>query len=144
MKKSRKSGITLSALVIYIVLFTSFTIFASNVSSNMNERLFNNRGEAINYSSLNKLQYNIDDSAISSIDVTVSEGQMTYSNGDTYVYDSEKHAVLKNNGILCQNVETFTVNVEEGTNAKKVTIEVKFSKYLNTLTRRIVSCVEEV
>lgn len=144
MNKSRKKGITLSSLIIYIVLFTSFTIFASSVTSNMNERLFDSRGEAINYSNLNKLQYNIDDSRANSNDVTVAENEITYSNGDSYVYDSTNKVILKNNGILCQNVESFTANVEEGTNTKKVTIQIGFNKYLNTMTRTIISCVEVI
>lgn len=143
MIRSRKTGITLSSLVIYIVLFTTFTIFVSNVSSNMNERLLDNRGEAINYSSLNKLQYNIDDSAISSTDVSIDANMITYSNGDSYVYDSTNKVILKNNGVLCQNVDSFSVTLETGTNGKKVTIEIGFNKYLNTMTRTIISCVEE-
>ncbi len=144
MIKSRKSGVTLSSLVIYIVLFTSFTIFVSNISSNMNERLFNNRGEAINYSALNKLQYNIDDSAVNSQDITVTETEINYSNGDKYVYDSENKMILKNGGVLCQNVEAFTVNLETGTKVKKLTATVEFNKYLNTMTRTIISCVEGI
>ena len=141
---NKKRGVTLSSLVIYIILFTSFTIFVSNVSSNMNERLFDNRGEAINYSSLNKLQYNIDDSSLKSDNVTISTNKVSYSNGDVYTYDSVKKVILKNGGVLCQNVESFSAIAEEGTNTKKVTMVVGFNKYLNTMTKTIISCVEEI
>ena len=137
-----KNGVTLASLVVYIVLFTSFTIFATNVSTNMNERLFNDRGEAINYTSLNKLQYNIEDSSLNSTDVAVTETTIVYSNGDSYVYDADKNVVLKNGGILCQNVESLTLAIENSANAKKVTISIGFNKYLNTMSRTIVSCVE--
>ena len=143
MIKAKKRGITLSSLVIYIILFTSFTIFVSSISSNMNERLLVSRGEAINYSSFNKLQYNINDSAMKSSDVTITSSSITYSNGDSYTYDSTNKAILKNNGILCQNVNNFSVTLGTATNAKKVTIIVGFNKYLNTLTRTIISCVED-
>ena len=142
MIKSRKKGVTLSSLVIYIVLFTSFTIFVTNISSNMNERLLDNRGEAINYSSLNKLQYNIDDSALNSTDVTVTSNSITYSNGDVYTYDSANKIILKNNGVLCQNVQSFVTSVGTNEDVKRVTIVVGFNKYLNTMTKTIISCVE--
>ena len=143
MSKNKKNGITLAALVIYLGLFTVFTLFVSGISSNMNERLFNNRGEAINYTSLNKLQFNIEESALNSEDISVSSNSIDYSNGDSYVYDATNKIIYKNGGILCLNVDSFTVNIEAGTNAKKLTIDITFNKYLNILTKRIISCVED-
>ncbi|MBQ8043316.1 MAG: hypothetical protein IJ272_04100 [Clostridia bacterium] len=142
MIKSSKSGITLASLVIYIVLFTTFTVFVSGISSNMNERLFDSRGEAINYSSLNKLQYNLEDSALNSKDVVITSNGISYSNGDIYVYDETQKVIYKNDGILCLNVENFTTSIETGINTKKVTINISFNKYLNTITKQVISCVE--
>lgn len=142
MNKSNKSGITLASLVIYIVLFTSFTVFVSITSTNMNERLFNNRGEAINYSSLNKLQYNLENSSLESQDVVVTSNEVSYSNGDTYVYNEADKVIYKNDGILCLNVESFTASLETGTNTKKLTIDISFNKYLNTMAKTIITCVE--
>lgn len=144
MIKCSKKGITLASLVIYIVLFTTLTVFVSSVSRNMNERLFTNRGEAINYSNLNKLQNNIENSSLESNNVLVSENQISYSNGDTYIYNSEAKAIYKNGGILCQNVEGFVAHDEVRAYSKKVTIDIIFNKYLNKMTRTIISCVEDV
>ena len=142
MRKSSKNGVTLASLVIYIMLFTIFTVFVSGMSSNMNERLFDNRGEAINYSSLNKLQYNINDSSLQSYNVIVNENEISYSNGDNYVFDETKNIIYKNGGILCSNVESMAVSLETGMNTKKVTLTVSFNKYLNTMTKTVISCVE--
>lgn len=142
MISTKKSGITLSSLVLYVVLFTTFTIFVSSISSNMNERLFNNRGEAINYTSLNKLQYNLENSALNSNDVLVTQTEVSYSNGDVYTFDSANKLILKNGGILCMNVESFITTFDTQKTAKKVTLQVKFSKYLNSMTKVIVSTVE--
>ena len=137
-----KRGITLTSLVIYIVLFTSFTVFVSITSTNMNSRLFNDRGEAINYSNLNKLQQNIENSSTESSDVVLTAGGLVYSNGDKYVYDSSSKVLYKNNGVLCLNVDEFLPLVEEMDGIKKVTIQVTFNKYLNVVTRKIINCVE--
>ncbi len=142
MIKVSKRGITLASLVIYIVLFTTFTVFVSTMSNNMNERLFGDRGEAINYSYLNKLQYNLEDSASNSNDVVITESQISYSNGDNYVYNAEQKTLYKNGGILCLNVDNFETNIEMGTNTKKITINISFNKYLNNITKTIINCVE--
>ncbi len=144
MNKKYKRGITLASLVIYIVLFTSFTIFVAAISNNNNERLFNDRGEAINYSTLNKLQQNIEDSSLTSNSVSITENEINYSNGDSYSYDSEDKVIYKNGGILCLNIESFDLSIEEGINTQKVTINISFNKYLNTMTKTIISCVEGV
>ena len=144
MNKSLKKGITLASLVIYIFLFGTFTVFVTLMSNNMSERLFFDRGEAINYSTLNKLQYNMENSAIQSNDVYVSLNQISYSNGDNYTYNSESDIVYKNGGILCQNVEDFETNLESDTNAKKITVTITFNKYLNEITKTIINCVEVV
>jgi len=142
MIKGSKSAITLASLVIYMVLFTTFTVFVSIISNNMNERLFNNRGEAINYSNLNKLQYNLENSALNSKDVVVSGNQISYSNGDRYYYDMQQKIIYKNDGIICLNVESFNANVDTGINTKKLTVNISFNKYLNVMTKTIICSVE--
>lgn len=150
-----KKGITMTSLVVYILLFTTFTVFVSNVSGNLNDELLDDRGQAINYSNLNKLQYNIDNSSFESYSVRVTsavvvteEGEVTdytisYSNGDTYEYDAVKQVIYKNKGILCKNVSEFEAKVEDSINEQKVTIDVDFNKYLNEVTgKQIISCVE--
>ncbi len=144
MKKNTKKGVTLASLVIYIVLFTGFTIFVSITSTNMNGRLFDNRGEAINYSYLNKLQYNLEDSSMNSQDVSVTENEITYSNGDRYTYNADESVIYKNGGILCLNVSSFTANVETGVNTKKLTLNITFNKYLNVIEKSIITCVEAI
>ena len=142
MKCNMKKGVSLASLVLYLVLFTAFTAFAASISTNVNEKLFDNRGKAINYSNLNKLQYNIENSALESQDVVLSGNVVTYSNGDVYKYDSDKKVILKNGGVLCQNVDVFGASIETKTTAKKVTIGVSFNKYMNELSKTITSCVE--
>ena len=138
-----KKGITLASLSIYLILFTIFTVFAMSVSTNMNEGLLNNRGEAINKTGLIKLQANIQDSALNSTDVTLTNGKITFSNGDIYEYSQIKSIILKNEGILCSNILGFEPSIEELTNAKKLTIELTFNKYLNNVSTQVIALVEE-
>ena len=138
---NKKSGITLSTLVIYIALFAIVTVVVSSVSANMNERLFNSRGEAINYTNLNKLQYNLESSATESNKLSVIDGYVNFSNGDNYSYDAEQKVIYKNGGILCTNVEKIDSSYESNATGTMVGLEVTFSKYLNTIKRTITICV---
>lgn len=139
---NKKRGITLSTLVIYIALFSILTVVVSSVSSNMNERLFNSRGEAINYTNLNKLQYNLENSAFESDTVSIIDGYISFSNGDNYSYSEEDKVIYKNGGILCTNVDNIVVDIESDYSGEKITLDITFNKYLNILQRTIIVCVE--
>lgn len=142
MNNRQKVGITMTSLVIYVVIFSIITVIMSMVYTNMNETLFQNRGRAINYTTFNKLQYNITESALKSNNVTVTNNKITYSNGDEYVYDSNKKMILLNDGILCTAVNNFTASLTEKNGIKQVNISVLFNKYLNELNKNIISNVE--
>lgn len=142
MQKNNKKGVTLISLVVYISLFTVFIAFATSVSNGINERLFDARGQAINHTNLNKLEYNILSSEKESNSVELSGKTITYSNGDVYNFDESKGAILKNGGVLCSNVESFEATIEKNDIANKISMNVTFNKYLNVLTRQVISCVE--
>lgn len=148
MSKCGKKGVTLASLVIYIALFTGFTMFATGVSSNMNDRLFTNRSEAINYTSLNKLQYNLEVSALKSNDVVwdinATGKVISFSNGDVYEWNETSKVIYKNGGILCSNVDYMSGSLNTDINSKKITISVEFSKYLKQIKKQIVVTVEGV
>lgn len=144
MKTKSKMGVTLVSLVLYLALFTGFTVFVSVIMTNLNNNLFDRRGEAINYSNLNKLQYNIENSSKNSNDINIDINKIEYSNGDIYTYDAEKKILLKNGGILCMNVDDFTFNITEVESGKKLELEVSFNKYLNVVKRDIITFVEAI
>lgn len=142
MSVKSKRGITVSSLVLYVVLFFAITTFLSMVYSNMNDTLFNNRGMALNYTMLNKLEYNLTDSALQSVDIVLTDNTLTFSNGDKYYYDSAKKMVILNNGVLCTSVSKFEPTITTGTDTKKLTINLTFNKYMAELNKTIVSSVE--
>lgn len=143
MNLKNKKGITVSSLVLYVVLFFGITTFVSIVYTNMNDTLFESRGTALNYTMLNKLEYNITDSSFKSIDVAIVDDVITFSNGDRYYYDEAKDIVMLNNGILCTSVSKFEPVITAANGYKKLEIQVAFNKYLTTLEKKIISSVEE-
>ena len=139
---AKKRGITITSLVIYVVVFSIITVLVSMVYTSMNETLFLNRGKAINYTALNKLQYNITESALASSDITVSTNKIVYSNADEYIYDSDNNIILLNGGILCTAVSSFEATVTEQNGIKQLKLQVSFNKYMSELSKSIISNVE--
>ena len=143
MKLKNKRGITVSSLVLYVVLFFGITTFISIVYTNMNETTFNNRGTALNYTMLNKLEYNLTDSVLNSVDVAIVDDIITFSNGDKYYYDDQKAIVILNNGVLCTSITNFEPNITAENGYKKLEIDITLNQYLATLNKTIVCSVEE-
>lgn len=142
---NKRKGISLVSMVLYVVLFFIFMTFAIAMSSNMNYRTLSEKGQILNNEEFEKLQYNLVNSAMNSSSVIKGSGFVSFSNGDVYTYDSENLNVLKNGGILAQNVTEFNTQksyldlIEVNVNAKDninrymedsyACIDVKFFKY---------------
>lgn len=137
-----KSGITMVSILIYVVIFFIFTVFAVAMSTNMNYKTLSDKGEIFINEQFEKLQYNLVKSAKSSDSVDNIVGKIAFSNNDEYKYDINKKQILKNEGVLVSNVESF--NILDITNLKNkpqdfdynidnakqsILVEVKFKKY---------------
>lgn len=137
MRKNNKRGITVTSIVVYVMLFFMFTTITITLSSRFNQNLFNDRGTAINITAMNKLEYNLLESADSSYNVVGSfdtnKTILTFSNSDRYVFDNEKHIIYKNGGKLIEFVKECKVNLIDNV----IDIDVTLNKYTNELTRNI-------
>ena len=138
-----KRGVTVTSLVVYIVLFSSLTLFLSATYTDLNERLFLSRGSAINYTTFNKLQYNLINSAKESNSVTIEGPYLAFSNGDKYAYDDVAKHITLADGVLCTNVDSVSVELIPGVGCTKVTLNLKLNKYMSTLEKSILVVVEE-
>lgn len=139
-----KKGITMSSLVIYVVLLFSMITLALLVSNSVNDRMFDERGEVINITNADKLQYNILNSGEASNTVSTFNNKIAFSNGDVYYYNRDKKVIYKNNTVLVDNVKECVVTSENNIDGKtSVKISITLNKYLNELNRNISVCVEE-
>ncbi len=134
---NKKSGITLTSIVMYIILFFAFSSITIIISSRMNKNLFEDRGKAINISNINKLEYNLLDSSNKSNNViiqkTSNEEKIIFSNNDEYRYNKEDKIIYKNNGKLIKNVVSFETNETAG----YIDINIILNKYTNIIERNI-------
>ncbi len=151
-----KKGITLVSIIIYMVLFFTFTVFAISVSSNLNRNVLMDKGSAEIEEEYSKLYINMFSSAKNSNSYNISsksEGKViSFSNGDSYLFDVYKGYVYKNEGILCRDLNqaniiestelvgtTLTQNVLSNLNS--LCLNVSFGKYSQILEREIVVTV---
>lgn len=132
-----KKGITMTSIMVYVVLFFAFTTIATMISSRINKNLFNDRGNAINITAINKLEYNLLKSANESynVDMTAEENKqtLTFSNLDIYVFDLENNVIYKNGGKLVKFVKACEVTSQDNL----INIKVTLNKYTNEVTRNI-------
>lgn len=137
MRKNNKRGITVTSIVVYVMLFFMFTTITITLSSRFNQNLFNDRGTAINVTAMNKLEYNLLESADSSYNVVGSfdtnKTILTFSNSDKYVFDMDKHIIYKNGGKLIEFVKECKVNLIDNV----IDIDITLNKYTNEVTRNI-------
>lgn len=137
---NKKSGITMSALVVYIVLLFAFTAIALTVSSRISTGLFADKGAAINAEDLQKAIYCLNNSAVSSTSYTLAENTITFSNGDMYTYISEDSSLTVNKRAISRNVTGFTVTqIETGL----LKISMTYTKYTHSMERDIYLYVGE-
>lgn len=137
MELKSKKGITMVSIIVYVLLFFAFTSIAIVISSRINQNLFNDRGNAINITAINKLEYNLLKSANESynVDMVVEENKstLTFSNSDVYVFDKDKNIIYKNGGKLVKFVKECNVALQENT----IQIDIILNKYTNEIQRNI-------
>lgn len=151
---NKKSGITLTSIVIYVSLFFVFTVFAIAMSTNMNYKAMGEKANIYVYEQFDKFQYNIITSAKNSNFVDNIYNKVVFSNNDEYSYDKDKKVVLKNGGVLVNNVEKFEIipeekltdisdgfssNIDNSTNS--ICIEITFKKYGKQIAKQLVVTV---
>lgn len=144
----RKSGISMTSMVLYVSLFFAFSTFAIAISSNFNYKTLSEKGNMWVNEQFDKLQYNLIKSAKESTDVSNIAGKIVFSNNDEYEFDASKNRILKNGGIIAMDVEIFEIINASDINSKNdfsanldneltnIAINIKLSKYGNEKTTK--------
>lgn len=145
-------GFTVVSLVLYVMLFFTFTVFATAISTNLNHRILSEKGIVIVNENYMKAYINLVDSAKKSNSFDIIGEKIIFSNGDIYEYNSQNKMFLKNSGNLVQNMESFTItNIEDVLGplndindidtAKCFSLNVSFKKYNETISKDIIVSV---
>ncbi len=141
-----KKGITMTSIVVYVMLFFIFTSVAITISTNINFEALSEKGNIINNKNIQKLQFNLLNSAKSSSNVYNISGKVVFSNNDEYYFDSTKREILKNDTTLIKDVEKFNIIsssefVENVNENKSVSVEVMLKKYGNEKIEKMIFSV---
>lgn len=141
-----KRGITMTSIVIYVVLFFVFTSIAIAISSNMNYESLSEKGNIINNEGIQKLQFNMLNSAKKSDAIYNINGKIVFSNNDEYYYDNENKKILKNDTVLISNVENFNIIdskefVADVSQDKSIAIDITLKKYGNEKSEKMIFSV---
>ncbi|MDD2376539.1 MAG: hypothetical protein PHD15_00720 [Clostridia bacterium] len=147
-----KKGFTFVSLVLYVMLFFTFTIFTTAISTNLNHQLLSEKGRVIVNESYMKFYTNLINSAKKSISVDIIGNKIVFSNGDIYEYNSANKEIYRNHGNFVYNIESFAVsnledilgvsnNINDIDIVKCFSINVAFKKYNEIINKDIVITV---
>ncbi|MDF2866088.1 MAG: hypothetical protein K0R72_906 [Clostridia bacterium] len=147
-----KKGFTMVSLVLYVMLFFTFTVFATAISTNLNYKVLSEKGKVIVNENYIKLYTNLINSAKTSTSVDIINNKIIFSNGDLYEYNSVSKELFKNSGNILQNVENFNItnlesilgtsnNISDMDLVKCFSLNVIFKKYNETISKDIVITV---
>jgi hypothetical protein len=100
-----RKGMTMISLVLYVILFFTFTVVASSVSINLNRKTLTEKADMIISSDYTKLYINLKNSAKNSKSVSDLGNKIVFDNNDVYEY--RNNIIYKNNGMLIDNVKLF-------------------------------------
>lgn len=148
---NKKSGLTLSSILIYVTLFFIFTVFAISMSTNMSYKSMEEKANIYIHEQFDKLQYNMLDSSKKSNNVEEIFGKIVFSNDDEYVYDAKEKQILKNDSVLIDNVEEYKIitlndleNIPDiyisniNKKSSNICLEITFKKYGKQITKELV------
>lgn len=147
-----KKGFTLVSLVLYVMLFFTFTIFATAISTNLNHKVLSEKGRVIVNENYIKVYTNLINSAKKSSSVDIINNKIIFSNGDIYEYNFDNKELLKNSGNIVQNIESFTItnledilgssnNINDMDLIKCFSLNISFKKYNEIISKDIVVTV---
>lgn len=130
----KKKGITVSTLIVYVVLFYLFTTFVVMISSNINNKIFLDRGKIQNQRNASKSIAYILNSSKNSSDVNEISSKIVFSNNDEYMY--KDNCLYKNDKIVLRDLEKFEYSIADIAPKKKsLNVTLKFKKYTQELEK---------
>jgi hypothetical protein len=138
----RKNGITVSALVLYITLLSTFVIIATAVSKNIEMSIFEQKALSISMENYSRVVTSLNVSASNADSMIVTDNTITFYMGtmviDKYTFDSSKRAIYKGDILVTSDIDTFNIALTEVGTHKKAEITINFSKYSKSISRNII------
>ena len=147
-----KKGFTIVSLVLYVMLFFTFTLFATAISTNLNHKLLSEKGRVVINENYLKIYTNLVNSAKKSDSYDIINNKIIFSNGDVYEYNTNNKEISENSGNLVSNVESFTISnladslgvsndINDMDQTKCFSLNLSFKKYNEVITKDIVVTV---
>ena len=123
-----EKGITLAALVIYVIIFSITIALLASLSSYIFDNLGSISSEQISSEEFNKFNtYFVSDVKQSkNVNITTESGKVVIKleSGSVYTYNKSEKAIYKNKEKIARNIVSFTAEKKEDETYKKDVIEV--------------------
>lgn len=125
-----EKGITLVALVMYVILFSIAITILATISSYIFNNLDNISSEQISSEEFNKFNtYFVSDvkkSTVATVESEENSDDLTIKldGGSTYTYKKDEKAIYKDKEKIARNIVSFTAKAEKDDTYNKNTIEI--------------------
>ena len=125
-----EKGITLVALVMYVILFSIAITILATISSYIFNNLDNISSEQISSEEFNKFNtYFVSDvkkSTVATVESEENSDDLTIKldGGSTYTYKKSENAIYKDKEKIARNIVSFTAKAEKDDTYNKNTIEI--------------------
>ena len=139
-----KKGITMVSIVMYVVIFFALTAIATSVTIAMNSNSLTDKGKIYVQESEIKLKNNLLHSFENSDGITTINNKLIFSNNDEYYYEPENKIIYKNGGILIQNVEEMTFELDNHKGLLSLDLNAKVIKFNQEKNINFTTCKGDV
>ncbi|MEG1008491.1 MAG: hypothetical protein RSC92_03380 [Clostridia bacterium] len=138
-----KNGITMVSMVIYVLLFFSFTVIAISISSNLNKNIITDKSISNMNKDYLKLYTNILSSAKNSNSFDFIDNTVSFSNNDIYTFKDK--CIYKNNEKIISNVTSMSLgtinNLDNINKDKLLVLDITLNKNKKDFKDQVIVCV---
>ena len=129
-KLGSNKGITMMSLIIYITSFlvivgvvAGITAFFYGNASLMTQELYS----ASDYNKLNLYLVKESEQVGNKVNKPVTTGELAFSNGDKFKYDSSNHLLYYNSVCICEDIQGFETTTDYTTGKEVVNVKIDFT-----------------
>ncbi|MEG1141171.1 MAG: hypothetical protein RSE41_01730 [Clostridia bacterium] len=138
-----KNGITMVSMVIYVLLFFTFTVIAISISSNLNKNIITDKSISNMNKDYLKLYTNILSSAKNSNSFDFIDNTVSFSNNDIYTFKDK--CIYKNNEKIISNVTSMSLgtinNLDNINKDKLLVLDITLNKNKKDFKDQVIVCV---
>ena len=130
-----EKGVTLIALVLYIIIFTATMILLASLSNFVYNNMSNINSNSVSSEEFNKFNVNfvkdVKESKTATVTSNSNEVIIAFESGNVYTYKTQEKSIYKNKEKIATNILSFTAETTTENSKKIVKVGISTGKDVN-------------